>query len=248
VRVVAIVAMRFRFCISLFVMLALPALASAQPRVRHDADEREIDARLAFLEERIDRQHTHAQIWWGSFLTVYTGGAVVQAARASIEEDRATEVDLWISSAKATLGAMRYLTNPYGGIEDLDPAPATPLTRAGKLARVRHGERILEHNAEAQAKNRAWYVHASNLGINLVGGMIVAVGFDDPQTGFVSAGIGAVVGEIAIFTSPWEPEGDLAEYRRGFGRGRVKAGSRRPNHAEVVVRPTGSGGMLVVHY
>jgi hypothetical protein len=207
-----------------------------------------VDARLTFLEDRIATQRTHAEIWWSGWLTFYTFGAIFQGTRAMTAELPAEQADLWISAIKATGGSFRYLLQPYGGIQGLDEAGGAHLSASAKAARLHRAERILEHNADKTASGRAWYAHAINVGINLLGGVIVAIGFEDPAGGFLSAGIGTAVGEVSILTAPWEADDDLAEYRRRFGTGDVAESSPRVRGAspQWFIVPTSSGGSVGV--
>jgi hypothetical protein len=170
-----------------------------------------MSARLAFLEERIAIQRLHAEIWWGGWVTLYTGGAFYQGINALEEKDPATRADLWISALKATGGAFRYVLQPYGGIRGLDPIPGE-----SDALRLRRAETILEHNARMTEPGSVWYAHAANIFINSLGAVIISLGWHDPAQGWQSAAIGTVVGEIALITAPWEADGDLEEYRTRF--------------------------------
>ncbi len=189
----------------------------------------DIEARLAFLEARIEAQRTHAELWWKGWLAFYAMGAVVQGVRASWAEDPAERADLWISSIKAAGGTIRYVVDPYGGIRGLEPSPAG--WQEAPSARLLRAERILEHNAERTNAFGPWFAHLINLTVNGAGAVIVGAGFDDWKQGTISAAIGFGVGELAIFTAPWEADSDLAEYRTTF-----------------TLQPTGNGGALVVAF
>ncbi len=168
------------------------------------------DGRLAFVEERVEVQRTHAEIWWGSWLMFYTSGAIVQSVRAANADTAVDRADLWVSAVKAGGGVVRLLVQPYGGIEGLDEAPAEP------GARLAHAEAVLAHNADRTTPFGPWYAHLLNLGVNGAGAVIVGAGYDGWRDGLISAGIGFAVGEAMILTGPWEADDDLEAYRDLF--------------------------------
>ncbi|MCA9625161.1 MAG: hypothetical protein KC731_39330 [Myxococcales bacterium] len=192
--------------------LLVIALAAATARADDAVDDAEIRERLAFLEARIETQKLHAEIWWTSWLTFYSFGAVAQAVRATQATDAASRADLWISVVKATGGAIRFIAIPHGGILGLEPSPRYTFGRspAWRLARA---ERIAAHNAARTTPCAPWYAHVANLAVNASGAVIVGAGYGDWQQGIISAAIGFAVGEASFFTGPWEAPGDWAEYQ-----------------------------------
>jgi hypothetical protein len=196
----------------------------------------EREARLAFLEDRIATQHLHAQIWWESFITFYGVGLIVQSASAVEATRPAERADLVVSAVKAAGGVVRYAVDPMKGIQSFEA-----IAGESPAARLARGERILRENADATTPFGPWYAHLINVGINGVGAVIVGAGFDDWERGLVSAGIGIAVGEVSLFTQPWEAVGDLEEYEARFG-GRKNV-ARQPR-TELRLIPAGAGAAL----
>lgn len=201
------------------------------------AEEADIDQRLAFLEDRISTQHLHAKLWWGGWLSFYGIGTVVQTTRAIMEDDRSVQADLIVSVVKSTGGMIRYLVDPMKGIQGLDDFAGE--TKQARLARA---ERILEENAENTTPFGPWYAHLVNVLINGAGAVVVGVGFDDWRTGLISAGIGVAVGEVQLFTQPWEADDDLEEYQTRFGERKQVA--RRPPDVRWSIAPSTGGAAL----
>lgn len=197
---------------------------------------RDVDQRLAFLEDRIATQHLHAQIWWESWITFYGVGLIVQSARAIEATEPAERADLIISAVKAAGGVVRYAVDPMKGIQSFEPIAGE--TQAARLAR---GERILRENADATTPFGPWYAHLINFGINGTGAVIVGAGFDDWRQGLISAGIGFAVGEVSLFTQPWEAGDDLEEYEAQLGERQRARGAPQPQLRFV---PMGAGGGL----
>jgi hypothetical protein len=180
------------------------------------AKDRELSRRLEFLEDRIATQSTHARLWWFGWTAFHVIGAVVQGARAYVAVERVDQADLWVSTVESAGGAVMYLVSPYNGIDDFEPAPG-PLIDKARLDRIRRGERILVHNADATDPFGPWYAHLINIGINAIGFVVVGAGFGGWKEGAISGGIGVAVGTAAILTSPWEADDDLEEYSAKYG-------------------------------
>ena len=209
----------------------------------------EVSLRLEVAERLLERQRSYASLWWRGWLSFYSVGLVVQGTRATFEDDTAVRADLVISAVKATGGIIRYVAQPYLGIEGpeaIGPLPAGTL--AERRMRLARAEAILRENARVTDARRVWWAHLVNIGINVAGGLIVAFAFDDPQTGFTSAGIGAAVGEISLLTQPWQADDDWEDYRSYFSGEREEGETARlrPRPPRVNVMPGPFGGSLEV--
>jgi len=79
------------------------------------------------------------------------------------------------------------------------------------------GDELHRAARQAHEERRSWRAHVGNLALNLAGAIVVAEGFDE-GSGWGSGALGIVVGEIRIWTYPWQAERALAEYERRFPR------------------------------
>ena len=198
----------------------------------HDARPHEVKLRLEVAEKMLERQRDYVEVWWRGWLSFYSIGLVVQGTRAALEDETAVRADLIISAVKAAGGIVRYSADPYLGIEGPEAIGAMPAgTLAERRARLVRAEEIMRQNAIYTDERRTWYAHLINIGINAAGGLIVAFAFDDPQTGFISAGIGAAVGEVSLLTQPWQADDDWEDYRHHF------SGSFEPGEKEARLPP-----------
>ncbi len=211
-----------------------------QPSGRVHDEAADLSRRLEFLEERIGRQRTHAEVWWWGFTTFYFIGGIYGGVQAFSADTRAKEADQWVGVAKAAGGVIRLVADPFSGIEPFEPADT-----AGNVASLRRevarGEEVLRHNADTTHPFGPWYAHAINVAVNGLGAVIVGAGFDGWQDGLISAGIGVAVGEVQIFTSPWEADCDLEEYEDGYLAGGEHA---RRDEVRWSVAPMGTGLQL----
>jgi hypothetical protein len=180
----------------------------------------ETATRLRFLEERLQAHQRYANRWVLGWGTVYVGGMVVEGTRAGFEDDRGERANQVVNAVKSGIGLTRdiVLDPPHArhGARELTAMPtATPADCQQRLARA---EQLVQDLAQdAREERKSWIPHLGNLALNLVGAVIVAEGFDEPA-GWASGAIGFAVGEVRIWTFPWQAEGTWQEYQRRFPR------------------------------
>ena len=177
----------------------------------------ELDARLRFLEERLDAGRRHAQTWyygWLGFNTVCLGYTTASAATDSA---RSRSFDI-VNAAQAAVGvADLLLLRPIPGREGADPmrGPADA-SHEEKLARLAEGERILLAAAQRADERSSWTNHLGNLAFNLLGGGIL-LALHEERYAAVAALSGTAVGEVYIWSEPSRAPTDLADYLRLIG-------------------------------
>jgi hypothetical protein len=201
----------------LAVALALPGMARADVVVvdtsRCDPDS---GARLRWLVDRLESRELYADLWWRGWISFYGLGVVIQSVSAGLEDDTGERADLVVSAVKAAGGVVRlYYDRPPGRL-GADPILETPATDdASCRDKVRQGEELLREAAKDGEQRWSWKAHASNVAINVAGGLIIAEGFDEDD-GWISAGVGVAVGEVMLWSRPWKGHGDLEEYEARF--------------------------------
>jgi len=201
--------------------------------------------RLRYLESHLDGKRTYADRWWKTWSAVYVGGIVVEGTRAGLTGDGGERADHIVTALKSGIGLTQNLLRPPParlGTRDLGQvSTSTPDGCAQRLARA---EAILRENAQASQKNRfAWRPHLGNLALNTAGAVIVAEGFHEDR-GWISGAVGLAVGELRIWTYPWQAGSAWKEYQRRFpasGVPQAPATSWR-------IEPWDSGARLVIHY
>jgi hypothetical protein len=180
-------------------------------------DDRQIDERLAYLEQHLEDGQLYARAWYDWWTTFYGLGIVVQSVQAGLEDDKSNRVDDILGAVKATGGFVRLLVRPLQAKYGADRIRAMPaVTRDERLQRLASAEEQLRINAKEADRRYSWLQHAGNVGVNVAGALIVWQGFDDAETAWTSAGIGIAVGEVMIWSQPWWPSSDWDEYRRRF--------------------------------
>jgi hypothetical protein len=207
--------------VSTLSLLAAPALVgeakaggiSANPESLSDA---ELDQRLQWLETTLGDGQGYSKLWQYGWTGGYSLGVVIGTVQAATTSKNDTRVNAIVTASKGVIGTARLLLTSHPGRLGADPMLAiTGNDRAAKLRRLAAGEEQLMKVGERAEKRLRWTRHAGNVALNLIGGGFV-LGFGDETDAAVSVGVGILVGELMIFTSPKRGEAEIASYRQRF--------------------------------
>lgn len=178
--------------------------------------EAHVASRLRFLEPRLDSHARYARRWWWAWNGVFGGGIVFGAASAASADGRGERANQGVDAVKSVIGLAQNVLAPPVAREGVEALRALDPSRPGACAeRLARAEDLLARAAQDARGRRGWRPHLANLALNLAGAVIVAEGFDE-GTGWSSGLIGLVVGEIEIWSRPWQAEATLEEYERRF--------------------------------
>jgi hypothetical protein len=83
-------------------------------------------------------------------------------------------------------------------------------------AALARGDELLRRAADETRERFSWKRHAGVVGVNALGAVIAGEGWGEREDAWISAGIGMVVGEIMLWTHPWNGVSDLEEYEGRF--------------------------------
>jgi hypothetical protein len=146
-------------------------------------------------------------------------------------------------AVKAAIGVGYLLLNPMPGTSGADPVRELPdATHEDKIARLTRAEYILAREAERAHSRTSVWLHVGNVLLNaILAAPVLARG--NQGLAAQSFGIGTGVGEVQIWTQPWEGPKDWEDYERFVAseEGRPASGSR----AEWQIVPNGAGLALV---
>ncbi len=227
----------------------------ALTRNPHGLSDAELDARLDFLQERLDGGRSYARNWqWGwtagySLGIVYGIGQSIRccsnkksgyynSARKKRNKER---VNYIVSAVKSTIGTTRLLLEPHPGRHGADAMREIEGdTREARLARLAVGEELLQSVAARAEQRTDWRSHAGNIGLNLVGAGFI-FGFGRESDAWESIGLGIGVGTLNILTAPKRGIQDLDDYETRFG---MKTASR----FQWSIVPTAGGAALQVSF
>lgn len=203
-------------------LLAAPALADDPPAgapITPNAQglsDAELDRRIEWLEQTLDAGAGYSKLWQYGWSSGYAVGMVGGAVQAGLTSKNDTRVNAIVTASKALLGTTRLLLTPHPGRLGAQPMrDVVGTNHDAKLQRLAAGEAQLEEVAERAEKRHRWQRHAGSVALNLIGGGFI-FGFGDDTDAAVSIGVGLVVGELMIWTSPKRAEADLRSYRQQF--------------------------------
>jgi len=223
-----------------FAVPRAPTPAFAAPRT--DA---ELDARLHFLEERLDAGRRHAQIWYYGWLGFNTACFAYTTTSAAVDSDRSRSFDI-VNATQAAIGVGDIvLLRPMPGRDGADPirGPADA-SHADKVARLAKGEQMLVAGAQRADDRSSWTNHLGNLAFNLLGGGIL-LALHESHYAAVATLSGTAVGEVYIWSEPSRAPKDLEEYQHFIRDGAVAQSGSGTNW---LVLPGGRGIALRLNF
>jgi hypothetical protein len=199
--------------------VARPPTATAELQQTCGAD---IAARLQFIEDRLEERRGYARNYWLGWLGFETLSLAGSGVGAGLHEgsDRASDI---ADAIKTVIGIAYLVLEPPRAKRGADPlaniSPDSPEACLRKLARA---EQLLLGNARHERWRRSLIHHVGNVVFNLGVAAIVAETFDDRTDAWISGGIGTAVGEVQLFTFPWQANPDWEEYQRRFPPGTAR--------------------------
>jgi hypothetical protein len=200
---------------------AAPAAAQTSPQ-RIDLSrlsDGELNQRLGFLEERLDRERSGA--WWHHWgWTGFYVAATAYSIGVAVGDDSGNHKDrnTGIVNAVQSAGGVAYmLLSPHPARNGADPMrEIAGTTRADRERRLAVGEEVLMRSADRAEQPYRFLPHALTVGINLAaGGIIWAVA--DRTHAIRSTVAGIAIGEARLWTMPSLGRIDLADYNARFG-------------------------------
>ncbi|MBI5506952.1 MAG: hypothetical protein HY899_19365 [Deltaproteobacteria bacterium] len=222
----------------LAVMLALSSTPSVNAQTACDS---ETNARLTFLEARLDEGRRHASWWWNGWLAVFSVGAVVQGTKAALSRFDGHDGDLLVSTGKSLLGVTDLRRHPLIATDGADAVRAIPTDSPGNCARrLALAERTLARAAEEAETRDSWTRHLGSLAFNLGTAALVAGVWDDGDAAWQSFELSQPLSEGHILSQPWRASDDWHGYRTKFD------GAPAPAAAPQLSLGAGPGGIGVL--
>ena len=175
----------------------------------------EVSRRLEFIETRLAKGTSSANLWWNSWYFGWMALTVGQAVFALATSDEGTRKDMAVGAASSTLGLipLGLLRFPArSAARDLSQVPAG--SSAQKRRKLIFAEHLLEAAAKDEKLRRSWVNHATSIGVSIAAGAVLAVVYDRPRSGILNAIGGIVLSELQIWTTPKAAIADWTEYQR----------------------------------
>jgi hypothetical protein len=198
-------------CASLSGPGSLPAPDGALARC-----EGEVAARLRFLEPRLESHARYARRWLWAWTGIHAGGLVYGSTMAGVEDGRGERADQAVDAVKSAIGLAHDWIRPPSVRQGVAALRAIDTGSAGGCEeRLAGAEGMLRRAVQDAHAERGVWAHLWNLTLNLAGALVVAEGFHE-GSGWSSGALGLVLGEVAIWSYPWQAERTLDEYSRLF--------------------------------
>lgn len=175
------------------------------------------EARLEFLEARLDEGQASARLWWRSWLAVFVIGLGYKTTTGSMKGDGSNAAADFLAAGKSAIGIAELTLRPHPGRHGAERVRAVAKTSAQACAeRLKLAESSLESVAKDAGGRWSWVRHLTSLALNLGTALAVTEGWDDDGTGWRDFAVSEVSSELHIWTHPTRGVEDWAQYRHQF--------------------------------
>ena len=203
-------------------LVVLSSLLICQAEIaRYDQSmsDRELDARLSFLESKLEDLQTPSTYWQYGWTGFYGVSAAAQLYDAADEDDSDDSMKGYVGAAKSAAAFAQMMLKPLPVVDGWDDYQERPgNARAEKMARLADAENMLERSARRADERYTWKPHLMAVGINLLGAGIIA-GFGDSDDSLGSALLGIAIAEAAIWSQPGAATDYWDSYQKRFSSG-----------------------------
>jgi hypothetical protein len=197
------------------VVLALSLITTSSYAAPKDdpLSDSEVDARLAFVEGRLEAGTAAANRWSYGWLATYGTLSLLQVGVALGTTSPTLRRDAAVGGVAASVGVVPFGLFPFTprfAADRLRAWPSsTPDERRHKLAR---GEALLKKSAEAERFGRSWVPHVLGNSVAIAWGFVLALGYHRIATGIITGSVGVGLVEVQIWTQPTAAIHDWDEY------------------------------------
>ena len=159
-------------------------------------------ARLAFLNDTLERDAVASRRWFWSGLGIFTLLEGAQIAVLATSSDRATRASAGVGAVINGIGMVASIATapPTLFAAGIELAPdATPQARAERVA---EGEQRLQRAGDSEALGHSLLAHAGVLALNGAGALYLWLSAKEPARAALGFVGGTLVGEVRIWTQP----------------------------------------------
>lgn len=197
------------------------------------------EVRLRYLSKLLSEEGAAARRWTFAWGGTYALLGLAQLGVLPLF-DKPEWPDWYWGAASSLVGVAFSVLDPLEVLHEGDGF-ARRAAAAGDDDTCRllaEGERLLREGAEHEADGRSWLIHGGNVLFNAGIGLVLGLGYGRWVSGLINFAVGALIGELTIFTSPNQLIAGWKQYRG--------AGGGTPVSVRVV--PLGPGLGLVVSF
>ena len=181
-------------------------------------DDVDAEARLTFIQQRMQHDARRARMWAWSWAGAYSGLVVANGIRIGFASGRDDLIDTTLATAASSIGLIALAALPLKVMRDqraLDALIAAPPEGGDRCALLAEAERLLLRDAASEALGKSFVVHAGSFVFNVGLGLLLGAGFGHWTQGTIVSFTGIAVGEVQTFTQPTDAIDSLSRYRAG---------------------------------
>jgi hypothetical protein len=173
-----------------------------------------VEARVEFLQDRLDAGERTSTLWWYGWLGVYSALTVGQGAVYFASDDEQLRANALVGGAGSLVAVAATLATSLPSIgagDDLRRLDGSTPEHARR--KLEAGEALLARSAAAEASGRSWVSHGLGFVLGAAQGAVLWLAYDLPVDGAISFGVSVAMSEVQIFTQPTRAIDDEREYR-----------------------------------
>jgi hypothetical protein len=192
--------------------------AYSQDTSHQQLSEDELDTRLLYLTNKLEKSRRHNYLWQHGWEGIYGISSLTQASLAISADNSDDEVRYGVGAFKSAFALGAMLMNPIPTNGDLEKSSnfkyesASKLTKQQKIQKLKQTEALFKQHLVRAESIHTWSRHGSAILFNLAtAGLVSAFGND--KDAIASAIGGILASEINIWTQPSQVRQDWKNYQ-----------------------------------
>jgi hypothetical protein len=199
---------------SSWVCLACMLAPLFEPVARADPSSNDVESRYVAIESALEQGEAPARLWWYGFTLSFAGITAGECVVAGVTTD-GSRVDAAVGAGGSAIGVLAMIFGTSRAAFEFRSrlAALDATTDAGRRARLREAERILEEAADDEVVGHSWLAHVGADVVTLAGTFVLWAGYHRYASGWLNLVGGTVIGEAQILTKPTAAIGAWRAYR-----------------------------------
>ena len=211
--------------------LTIPLLALGLALAPAELSEREKQARLEFIQLRLDRARGPARLWYFGWLSGYGAGLALRTSFALTSEDPGTRLDS--RTGALTLGAslmVTLVTTPRSLFAADRLRSLQALNRNKGYRNLFFAEQLLRDAAFWEQLGQSWFTHVAGAAVNLSAALYLGAHARRWNSAVIAGAGGVAVTELKILTQPTSASDALVEFEHMKARSWTQS-AKAPLHS-----------------
>ena len=185
---------------------------------QNELSDAEVNQRLAYLKNSIEKDKTVNQYWWHGWLYAYSAATVGQGAVYFLSKDKSLKQDMVLGAATTLLGAAGQFISPFiPGNENAKLLLIPENSTEERMQKLAVAEAFLQACAIREQRAATWQNHILPTSVNLVGGIITWLGFKRSLwAGIGNFALNTLITETQLWTQPKLAKRRYEQYCRDY--------------------------------